>query len=185
MTDTRVRRSGRAASAASAAAALGMGAAGLSAAGAGAAVAGTQSVTYYAVTNYNSGKCLDVPESSTGDGQGLEQYSCNGGRNQQWALQATDSGYYLLVNLNSGKCADVRENSLDDNAVVNQYGCTRANNQQWLPRAAPAGINGVQLVARHSAKCLAVAGSRQSDKAGIVQFTCGSTAAFGQYWQFS
>ncbi|MBK3575248.1 RICIN domain-containing protein [Streptomyces sp. MBT65] len=149
------------------------------------AVAQPQAVTYYTVTNYNSGKCLDVPESSGDDGQGLEQYACNGGRNQQWALQATDSGYYLLVNLNSGKCADVRQSSQADNAVVNQYGCTRDLNQQWLLRAAPAGINGVQLVARHSAKCLAVAGSSQSDKAGIVQFTCGTNAAYNQYWQFN
>jgi hypothetical protein len=31
--------------------------------------------------------------------------SCDGGRNQQWALRATDSGYHLLVNLNGGKRA--------------------------------------------------------------------------------
>ncbi|MFD8418505.1 RICIN domain-containing protein [Streptomyces sp. NPDC059466] len=149
------------------------------------AAAQPQAVTYYTMTNYNSGKCLDVPESSTDDGQGLEQYLCTSGRNQQWALEPTTSGYYLVVNLNSGKCADVRQQSLDNNAVVNQYGCTKQNNQQWLLRAAPAGVNGFQLVARHSAKCMAVANSSQSDKAGVVQFTCGAAAAWNQYWQFN
>src|SRR3954447_20678172 len=171
MINTTVRPPGRVAVAVTTA--LGLSLVGLSAVGAGAAAAQPQSVTYYTVTNYNSGKCLDVPESATDDGHGLEQYACDNGRNQQWALQPTGSGYYLLVNLNSGKCADVRENSVDNNAVVNQYGCTKSNNQQWLLRAAPTGIDGAQLVARHSAKCMAVAGSSQSDKAGIVQFTCG------------
>lgn len=183
MTNTTARLPGRVAVAVTTA--LGLSLVGLSAAGAGTAAAQPQSVTYYRVTNYNSAKCLDVPESATDDGHGLEQYACNDGRNQQWALLATDSGYFQLVNLNSNKCADVRQNSLDNNAVVNQYGCTGANNQQWFLRAAPAGVNGVQLVARHSGKCMAVAGSSQSDKAGIVQFTCGSVAAYSQYWQFN
>jgi hypothetical protein len=178
MTNATPRRAGRVVVAV--ATALGASLVGLSA-----AVAQPQAVTYYTVTNYNSGRCLDVPESATDDGHGLEQYSCNDGRNQQWALQLVDSNYYLLVNLNSGKCADVRQSSQDDNAVVNQYGCTRSPNQQWLLRAAPAGVNGVQLVARHSAKCMAVANASQSDKAGIVQSTCGTTAAYSQYWQFN
>ncbi|MFI6409399.1 hypothetical protein [Streptomyces sp. NPDC050548] len=57
-----------------------------------------QAVTYYKLTDYNSAKCLDVPESST------------------------DGGYHLLLNPNSGKCAAVRQQSQDNNTVVNQYG---------------------------------------------------------------
>jgi hypothetical protein len=170
------------------AAAFGLSLVGLSGAGAsaaGAAPVQPQVVTYYSLINYNSAKCLDVPESSTDDGQGLEQYSCNGGGNQKWALESTDSGYFRIVNSHSGKCADVRERSSDNNAVVNQYSCNTQYNQQWLLRAAPAGVSGYQLVARHSDKCMTVANSSLADKAGIIQYTCGAAAAWNQYWQLA
>jgi streptogrisin C len=39
-----------------------------------------------AIVNRNSGKCVDVPNSSTADGTGLQQYDCWGGANQQWTI---------------------------------------------------------------------------------------------------
>ncbi|WP_425596243.1 RICIN domain-containing protein [Promicromonospora iranensis] len=34
----------------------------------------------------HSGKCLDVPASSTANSTRLKQYPCNGGANQRWTL---------------------------------------------------------------------------------------------------
>jgi hypothetical protein len=38
----------------------------------------------YNIVNYNSGLCLDVPHSSTTQGQALWQYGCNGTGAQAW-----------------------------------------------------------------------------------------------------
>jgi hypothetical protein len=35
------------------------------------------------------------------DGNPVQQWSCNGGDNQLWALTPSDAGYYLIVNRNS------------------------------------------------------------------------------------
>lgn len=38
----------------------------------------------YNIVNYNSGLCIDVPNSSTAQGQALQQYGCNGTNAQAW-----------------------------------------------------------------------------------------------------
>ncbi|MEV0478457.1 RICIN domain-containing protein [Streptomyces prunicolor] len=171
------------------AAALGASLVGLSGAAA-AAVGSVQplALTYLPLTNYNSGKCLDLPESSSDDGQGLEQYQCNGGANQKWALQYIDSdtsgNYYRIVNQSSGKCVDVRDRSSDNNAVVVQNGCNTQFSQQWKLNYVADNTLRFQLVARHSLKCATVANSSTANKAGILQYSCGTSVNWNQYWLY-
>lgn len=42
---------------------------------------------YYTVVNLNSNKCLDVTDRSTANGAIIQQYTCNGGTNQEWFEQ--------------------------------------------------------------------------------------------------
>ena len=42
---------------------------------------------YYTVVNVNSNKCLDVTDRSTANGAIIQQYTCNGGTNQEWFEQ--------------------------------------------------------------------------------------------------
>ena len=52
-------------------------------------------------------------------------------------------------------------------------------NQQWqLPDA---GAGYVQIVARHSGRCLDVTGESTADGARVIQYTCGTAA--NQQWQ--
>jgi hypothetical protein len=102
--------------------ALGMSVGGLSAAGAGTAVAGPQAVTYFAVTNHNSGKCADVREASFDDNAVVNQYGCTRANNQQWAMR-TDVGGFQLVARHSGKCVGVAGASRSDKAGIVQVTC--------------------------------------------------------------
>ncbi|XYH93542.1 RICIN domain-containing protein [Sorangium sp. So ce1128] len=87
--------------------------------------------TYYTLGARHSGKCLDVNGASTADGAAVQQWTCNGGSNQQWQLQSAGSGYYRVVARHSGKCLDVVRSSTADGAAVQQYACNGGSNQQW------------------------------------------------------
>lgn len=164
------------------AAAFGLSLVALSGAGANAAPAQTQAV-YTLVINSRSVKCLDVPENSNSNNQGIEQYECNGNGNQLWTLESQGNGFFRVINENSRKCLDVRGRSANNNAVVVQNGCNAEFSQQWARQPDSDGV-GTRLAARHSGKCLTVANSSLANKAGIVQFDCGATGTQSQSWQF-
>ena len=91
----------------------------------------------YTVVNANSGLCLEVPNSSTTAGQQLDQWTCGGGSNQQWALDAvgsytssTDTSYELTA-LSSGLVADVSGGSTSQGAQVIQWATNGQANQTW------------------------------------------------------
>jgi hypothetical protein len=65
----------------------------------------------------------------------------------------------------------VNSASTADGATVLQYTCSGRTNQQWQLR----DVNGyVQVVARHSGKCLDVTSASTADGAAVVQYACGS-----------
>lgn len=78
----------------------------------------------------DSGKCLDVGELSTADGAEVLQYSCNGGRNQEWAVRSTGDGYVTLTARHSAKCLEVGGASTADGAAVVQRTCDGTAAQQ-------------------------------------------------------
>ncbi|MFC4465770.1 RICIN domain-containing protein [Streptomyces xiangluensis] len=130
------------------AAAFGLSLVALSGVGASAAPARTQAV-YTLVINSRSVKCLDVPENSNSNNQGIEQYECNGNGNQLWTLESQGDGFFRVINENSRKCLDVRGRSANNNAVVVQNGCNAEFSQQWSLLPDSDGV-GTRLAARHS-----------------------------------
>ncbi|NUR62949.1 MAG: beta-galactosidase [Catenulispora sp.] len=78
-----------------------------------------------------SGKVLDVNASSTTAGLQLQQWTANGGTNQQWYLRPTGDGYYTIVSHASGLVADVYGRSTSDGAQVVQWTANGGTNQQW------------------------------------------------------
>ncbi len=85
----------------------------------------------YQITNVNSGKALDVADSSTDDGANVQQYDYWGGENQQWYVEETSDGSYRIENVNSGKVMDVDAASTDDGANVLQWADNGGANQRW------------------------------------------------------
>ncbi|MEU4425941.1 RICIN domain-containing protein [Actinoplanes sp. NPDC024001] len=124
-------------------------------------------VTYHRVTNVNSGKVMDVINSSVANNAEIKQWGWNGGANQRWEFRDAGGGYVNIVNQNSGKCLDVASSSTADGANVIQYTCGGGTNQQWQ-------WSGSRLVARHSGKCLDVVNAGTADGADIQQYTCGN-----------
>jgi hypothetical protein len=85
----------------------------------------------------NSGLCLDVPSSSTTGGVQLDQWTCSGATNQEWALDPVgsyatsgDSVYQLTV-LNSGYTAEDESNSTTEGAAIDQWASNGGSNQHW------------------------------------------------------
>ncbi len=78
-----------------------------------------------------SGKVLDVNGGSSTAGLQLEQWTANGGTNQQWYLKPTGGGYYTIVSHDSGLVADVYGASTSDGAQVVQWTANGGANQQW------------------------------------------------------
>jgi hypothetical protein len=139
-------------------------------------------VLYFPLHNYNSDKCLDVPNSSKVNGTHIQQWTCiinsNPSQpqippNQAWGFpNAARSGYVTAVNLNSGKCLDVTGRSTANGAVVQQWTCNGGTNQEWKPVLISGPPNVYRLVNLNSGKCLDVTGRSLANGAVIQQWTC-------------
>jgi hypothetical protein len=84
-----------------------------------------------------TGKVLDVNGSSSTTGLQLQQWTANGGTNQQWFLRSAAGGYFTIVNAANGLAADVYGQSTSDGAQVVQWTANGGTNQQWqlLPQS--------------------------------------------------
>jgi glucosylceramidase len=114
------------------------------------------------------GKCLDVTDGSTTNGNQPQLWTCTGGPNQQWTL-ATDGTIRGL-----GKCLDVTGNGTADGTAVQLWDCFAGGNQRWTYSS------GGDLVNTGSGKCLDVKDRSTADGAKLQIWTC--TGASNQKW---
>jgi hypothetical protein len=131
--------------------------------------ASTQSVTYFQfLNNLNPRRCLDV--GGQVNGSVVQIFDCNGTVNQQWTMQATDSGYFRLVVASSGRCMEVANASQTAGSRIQILDCNGQFNQQW--RQLSSSVPGfVHLQARNSGLCASSFG-RNGDRVPVVQATC-------------
>jgi glucosylceramidase len=113
------------------------------------------------------GKCLDVTDGSTTNGNRPQLWDCHPGPNQTWTL-ATDGTVRGL-----GKCLDVTGNSTADGAPVQLWDCFGGPNQRWT-------ASGGTLVNTGSNKCLDVTGNNTANGAKLQIWTC--TGGANQRW---
>jgi len=99
--------------------------------GGGAWTIATTSGGAYTLTYTATGKVLDVNAGSSTAGLQLQQWTGNGGTNQQWYLKPTGDGYYTIVSHDSGLVADVSGRSTSDGAQVVQWTANGGTNQEW------------------------------------------------------
>jgi arabinoxylan arabinofuranohydrolase len=135
--------------------------------------------TYYRIINRNSGKCLDVYNNSTADGANVDQWTSNGGQNQQWSFVAQTGGYYEIIARHSGKALEVGGNSTADGGNVQQWTWAGTNSQQWT--LVNLGTGYYEIVNRNSGKVLDVVGNGTADGVNIDQWTWNS--GNNQQWQ--
>ena len=90
-----------------------------------------QSNGYFTIMNLNSGKYIDVPNSTATAGTTLDQYRGNSGDGQYWSITAAGTGTYKIINKANGLAITDHGASTSNGAVVTQEAYTGAKSQQW------------------------------------------------------
>ena len=126
--------------------------------------------TRFALASMTSGKCLDVPNSSTANGVRLQQYPCKSGGNQffYWELIGQSQ---VRIRTHSYKCLDVSD------GTVRQRTCTGSASQRFViePTETPSwkGPHHVKIrLGSDTSKCLDVPGFSQANHQSIATFAC-------------
>ena len=157
----------------------------------------------YQVVSRSSGKCLDNRGSKDG-GTDVVQNACANTAAQLWTRRTSASGHSQLVSVGSGKCLNVRHYSSTNGAVIEQNTCTNSDSQQWaLPAVAaqpapeapapapeepaptapaPALSAAQKISAKHSGKCLDLAGWSTANGVQMSQWSC--NGGTNQQWLF-
>ena len=84
----------------------------------------------YTLIGVQSGKCVAAAADPAG-GATLQLSTCNGSRDQRFALEPRGGRTYRLRNVGTGRCVDVQGISTDSGAPVIQFGCNEGRNQRW------------------------------------------------------
>ncbi|MEV6285629.1 ricin-type beta-trefoil lectin domain protein [Kribbella sp. NPDC051770] len=113
------------------------------------------------------GKCLDVTNGSTANGNQPQLWTCSSGPNQQWTV-GTDGTIRAL-----GKCLDVTGNGTANGTAVQLWDCFGGPNQRWTRS------NGT-LINAASNTCLDVRDNNSADGARLQIWTC--TGGANQRW---
>ena len=114
-----------------------------------------------AIVGAQSGRCVDVPGSSTTNGVQVQLWDCHGGTNQRWTYT---SGKQLMVYGN--KCLDAYGHGTVNGTVVAIWDCNGQANQQWNLQA-NGTITGVQ-----SGLCLDVSGAATANGTKVQLWSC-------------
>ncbi|MFF8653037.1 endo-1,4-beta-xylanase [Streptomyces huasconensis] len=106
-----------------------------------------------------SGRCLDVPGSSTADGTQLQLWDCHSSANQRWERTAAGE-----LRVHGGKCLDAA--GTGNGARVQIYSCWGGDNQKWR-LTSDGSIVGVQ-----SGLCLDAVAGGTANGTLIQLYTC-------------
>jgi non-reducing end alpha-L-arabinofuranosidase len=107
-----------------------------------------------------SGRCLDVPNSSTTNATQLQLYDCNGNPNQRFTYTASKQLQVL------GKCLDANGKGTTNGTTVIIYDCNGQTNQQWNVNS-NGTITGVM-----SGLCVDANGAATANGTKIILWSC-------------
>ncbi|GAB3812835.1 ricin-type beta-trefoil lectin domain protein [Kribbella italica] len=113
------------------------------------------------------GKCLDVTDGSTVNGNQPQLWTCTSGPNQRWTVGSDGTIRGL------GKCLDVTGNGTADGTAIQLWDCFGGPNQRWT-------VSNGTLVNVGSGKCLDVRNASSADGTRLQLWTC--TGAANQRW---
>ncbi|GIG69226.1 ricin-type beta-trefoil lectin domain protein [Phytomonospora endophytica] len=121
------------------------------------------------VVGGQSGRCLDVPGSSTANGTRLQLWDCHGGTNQRWTYTANGQ-----LTVFGGKCLDAGNQGTANGTAVIVWDCNGQSNQRWNLNAGGT-ITGVQ-----SGLCLDATGQGTTNGTQLQLWACSNGA--NQQW---
>jgi hypothetical protein len=114
-------------------------------------------------------KCMDIAGISANDGAQVQQYSCSGGTNQKFTVEANGANYRLKAN-NSGKCLGVVNSATNDGALLEQRSCGANNSQNFMLNSKGTGLFELKNVA--SGKCVDIQGGGTADGQKAQLYSC-------------
>jgi acetyl esterase/lipase len=113
------------------------------------------------ITGEQSGRCLDVPNSSQTNGTQIQLRDCSGQPNQQWTHTATGE-----LRTSTGKCLDSEASGTSPGTRVIIWDCHGGSNQRWNANA-----NGT-ITSAQSGLCLDAYNRGTANGTPLVQWTC-------------
>jgi hypothetical protein len=125
----------------------------------------------YQLLNRNSSQALGVTGQATADGSPVDQWTPNGGTNQQWTLQPTGDGYYRLLGVQSGKLLEVPSGNPDQGtqlAIGTAAGGVAGYAQEW--RLVPSGDGYLTLENRATGMLTDVNGQSTTAGASVIEW---------------
>ncbi|GGA98307.1 RICIN domain-containing protein [Puia dinghuensis] len=123
----------------------------------------------YRLVNRNSGKVMDVYGQGTANGTNVDQYTWNGGTNQQWKVSDLGNGEYSIFGVQSGKSLDITGNSTADGANVEIWTSNGGANQQFSFTMTDSGY--FRITPLNSGKAVEVAGNSTANGGNVDQWT--------------
>ncbi|MCQ4080107.1 RICIN domain-containing protein [Streptomyces sp. RB6PN25] len=134
----------------------------------------------YRLVNRNSGKVLDVANQLAADGSAVDQWSDNGGANQQWTVQPTGDGYYRLVGVQSGKALEVPQADPNEGTQLDIRAASAGDvAQEW--RVVPSGGGYATVENRATGMLADVNGQSTADGAKVIEWPANGGA--NQQWE--
>jgi hypothetical protein len=116
------------------------------------------------IVGKQSGRCLDIDNSSTTNGAQAQLWDCNGQDNQRWTYT---TGRQLTV-YGGGKCLDALNGGIAAGTKVVIWACNGQADQQWH-----VGGDGT-IRAVQSGLCLDAAGAQTGNGTEANLWTCGT-----------
>ena len=133
----------------------------------------------YKIVGVGSGKALDAVGAGTADGTLIDQWTDNGGTNQQWTLTRNSAGYYSITGVGSGKALDIPKVTTWPGTQLQLWTPNGGTNQQWV--IAPVGNGAYSIESRSDAYQLDVTGNSTANGAKVDQWTYNGGS--NQRWQ--
>jgi hypothetical protein len=129
------------------------------------------------LVNKGSGLCMDENDWTTVSAAQFQQWTCNGGTNQQFTFVPTAAGSstYFIQPMTPDYCLDVSGASTASGAAIIQFACNYNTNQQFTLRSVGTGV--YEVVAVNSGLCVAPSGDSTANAAALVQVSCSAAAA--------
>jgi hypothetical protein len=133
------------------------------------------------LVNKGSSLCMDEYDWTTQSAAQFDQWTCNGGTNQQFTFTPASSGSstYFIHPMTPDDCLDVYGASTASGAKVDQWPCNYASNEQFT--LDEVSTNVYEVVAENSGLCVAPSGDSTANDAALVQVSCSTAAA--RTWQ--
>jgi hypothetical protein len=138
--------------------------------------------TYRVIVRHSS-KALDVYWEATVDGSNVDQWTYDGGKNQQWTLAHLGGNVYEILGVQSGKALEVATTSTADDTNVDIRTYTGAANQKWTISALSGGYFRLTPVSS-SGSALDVSGVSTADGANVHIWTWLGGNNYNQQWSF-